>query len=61
MDSLGSLNTALPPNEQAEALLASSFRQAALSITALFKQGKKATSKGARTSLPTRASARRPG
>ncbi|BGP29017.1 hypothetical protein JCM10296v2_000753 [Rhodotorula toruloides] len=45
MDSLGSLNTALPPNEQAEALLASSFRQAALSITALFKQGKKATSK----------------
>lgn len=49
MDSLGSLNTALPPNEQAEALLASSFRQAALSITALFKQGKKATSKGAFT------------
>lgn len=46
MESLGQLNTALPPNELAEQALASSFRQAALSITALFKQGKRATSKG---------------
>ncbi|BGP53096.1 hypothetical protein JCM8202_004179 [Rhodotorula sphaerocarpa] len=45
MESLGQLNTALPPNELAEQALASSFRQAALSITALFKQGKRATSK----------------
>lgn len=46
MESLGQLNTALPPNELAEQALASSFRQAALSITALFKQGKRATTKG---------------
>ncbi|GAA5879285.1 hypothetical protein JCM3774_006424 [Rhodotorula dairenensis] len=45
MESLGQLNTALPPNELAEQALASSFRQAALSITALFKQGKRATTK----------------
>ncbi|GAA5980389.1 hypothetical protein JCM10908_001637 [Rhodotorula pacifica] len=45
MESLGQLDTALPPNELAEQALASSFRQAALSITALFKQGKRATTK----------------
>lgn len=52
MESLGQLNTALPPNELAEQALASSFRQAALSITALFKQGKRATTKGMRVLYP---------
>ncbi|GJN91775.1 hypothetical protein Rhopal_004798-T1 [Rhodotorula paludigena] len=45
MQSLGDLNTALPPNEREAEHLQSVFRQAALSITALFKQGKKASSK----------------
>lgn len=48
MQSLGDLNTALPPNEREAEHLQSVFRQAALSITALFKQGKKASSKGER-------------
>lgn len=55
MESLGQLDTALPPNELAEQALASSFRQAALSITALFKQGKRATSKGTSTVYSTAA------
>ncbi|GAA6005627.1 hypothetical protein JCM10207_005275 [Rhodosporidiobolus poonsookiae] len=45
MESLGSLGAQLPPNEQAEAQLGNAFRQAALSLTSLFKQGKRATTK----------------
>ncbi|BGP36885.1 hypothetical protein JCM10449v2_000787 [Rhodotorula kratochvilovae] len=44
MDSIGQLSSSLPPDWEDKQLQAS-FRQAALSITALFKQGKKATTK----------------
>ncbi|GAA5989449.1 hypothetical protein JCM11641_007909 [Rhodosporidiobolus odoratus] len=45
MESLGSLNASLPPNQQAEEQLGLAFRSAALALTGLFKQGKKASSK----------------
>ncbi|GAA5831821.1 hypothetical protein JCM11251_003898 [Rhodosporidiobolus azoricus] len=45
MESLGSLNASLPPEQQAEQALAASFRNAALALTGLFKHGKKASTK----------------
>jgi len=46
MDSIGQLSSSLPPDFESKQLQAS-FRQAALSITDLFKQGKRASAKGA--------------
>ncbi|KAK4058122.1 hypothetical protein OIO90_000861 [Microbotryomycetes sp. JL221] len=45
MDSLGRLSDTLPGTEAAEKELQASFRSAALALTSLFKQGKKATTK----------------
>ncbi|KAK4054813.1 hypothetical protein OIV83_000737 [Microbotryomycetes sp. JL201] len=45
MDSLGRLSDTLPGTEAAEKDLQASFRSAALALTSLFKQGKKATTK----------------
>ncbi|KAM0793138.1 hypothetical protein ACM66B_000614 [Microbotryomycetes sp. NB124-2] len=45
MDSLGRLSDTLPGSEAAEKELQASFRSAALALTSLFKQGKKATNK----------------
>ncbi|GAA5890288.1 hypothetical protein JCM8208_002767 [Rhodotorula glutinis] len=44
MDSIGQLSSSLPPDFESKQLQAS-FRQAALSITDLFKQGKRASAK----------------
>jgi hypothetical protein len=46
MDSLGKLGTNLPAEVAAEKDLQAAFRGAALSLTGLFKVGKKATKKG---------------
>lgn len=46
MESLGRLGDKLPGAEAEEKELQASFRSAALAITGLFKQGKKATNKG---------------
>lgn len=48
MDSIGQLSSSLPPDLQDKQLQAS-FRQAALSITELFKHGKRASTKGMHT------------
>jgi hypothetical protein len=49
MESLGRLGDKLPGAEAEEKELQASFRSAALAITGLFKQGKKATNKGEST------------
>lgn len=46
MESLGRIGETLPPDELAEKELQAAFRGAALSLTGLFKIGKKASKKG---------------
>lgn len=46
LDNLGRMQDNLPPTEVAEKELQQAFRVAALSLTGLFKVGKKATNKG---------------
>lgn len=52
MENLAGIGSALPP-EMAEAQLAHAFRASALSLTALFKAGKKSTQKGRQPLHPT--------
>lgn len=46
MDSLGRLGQTLPSDRASEAQLQEAFRSAALSLTGLFKVGKKAQTQG---------------